>query len=138
MAAKTAKDCFAEANELFVDEQFEEAGKLYDKAVELDPNNHRYYLHRASNHIKLQNYLDAIPDCEKSLELEPDQHKAWERKGTAYFEMDEFESALEAYEKAKKMGNKHCDLSIRKCKVELQQEAPPEKKKKKKKKKKGC
>merc|ERR1712233_31672 len=109
-----------------------EAGKLYDKAVELDPNNHRYYLHRASNHIKLQNYLDAIPDCEKSLELEPDQHKAWERKGTAYFEMDEFESALEAYEKAKKMGNKHCDLSIRKCKVELQQEAPPEKKKKKK------
>lgn len=132
--AKTAKDYFAEANELFVDEQFEEAGELYDKAIELAPEMARYYLHRASNNIKLENFIDAIPDCEKSLELEKEQHKAWERKGTAYFEMDEFESALESFEKAKKMGNKHCDLSIRKCKVELKQEAPPTKKKKKKKK----
>jgi len=130
--SKSATEWFAEANELFVDEQFEEAGESYDKAIELDPTNARYYLHRASNKIKLEDYLEAIPDCEKSLELKPDQHKPWERKGTAYFEMDEFESALESFEKAKELGNKHCDLMIRKCKVELKQEEAPKKRKKKK------
>merc|ERR1712025_447289 len=99
-----------------------DAENSYNKAIELDSENARYYLHRASNHIKLENFMDAITDCEQSLKLNPDQHKAWERKGTAYFEMDEFESALESFEKAKKMGNKHCDLSIRKCKVELKRE----------------
>merc|ERR1712083_347236 len=94
----------------------------YDKAIELDPKNARYYLHRASNKIKLEDYLEAIPDCEKSLELKSDQHKPWERKGTAYFEMDEFESALESFEKAKELRNMPCDSLIRKCKVELKQE----------------
>jgi len=119
---KTASDHFAEANEFFVDEQFDEAAVAYDKAIEMDDKKATYYLHRAANHIKMENFLDAIPDCDKALKLDPMQHKAWNRKGTAYFEMDEFESALECFEKGKKMGNKHCDLQIRKCKVELKRE----------------
>jgi len=124
--SKSADDWFAEANELFVDEQYEKATNAYDKAIEIDGSKYAFYAARAANHIKMENFLDAIPDCEKSLELEPNQHKAWERKGAAYFEMDEFESALECFEKAKKMGNKKCDLSIRKCRVELKRDIPDE------------
>jgi len=120
--SKKASDYFAEANEFFVDEQFDEAAVAYDRAIEMDDQKATYYLHRAANHIKMENFLDAIPDCDKALVLDPMQHKAWNRKGTAYFEMDEFESALECFEKGKKMGNKHCDLQIRKCKVELKRE----------------
>merc|ERR1719150_3715011 len=93
----TADELFQDANGHFVEESFEEASLLYDQAIQLDPTKSNYYLYRATNYIKMENYLGALADCDK------------------------YESSLSAFEKAKQNGSK-CDSWILKSKNELKRE----------------
>jgi len=105
-----------------VEEEYLQASFLYDKAIELDSTKSNYFLYRAANHLKLGNYVEAIPDCAACVKLNPKQHKAWNRQGMAYFHLEEFESSLFCFTKAKAGGSK-CDSWIRKCKAELKHES---------------
>lgn len=117
----SASQLFKEANGHYVEEEFKKAAALYDQAIKEDPEVANYYLYRASNHIKMENYIDALPDCTKCVELDPDCHKAWQKKGLAYFNLEEYESSLYCFNEAKQGGNK-CNLWIKKCKAELKRE----------------
>lgn len=117
-----AAEAWAKANELFVEEEYEEASKFYDEAIAKAPEKPLYYLHRASNNLKLKNYLDVISDCERSLNMHPGNAKAHLQKATAYFYMDEYESSHDAFSEAKALGSKKCDLWLRKCQAELRRE----------------
>lgn len=119
----SALAAYARANELYIDEEFEQAAPFYDQAIQLEANVAKYYLNRAANRLKLRDYMEVLPDVERALELEPASSLAWFRKGLAYFSLSEFESALGAFESAHKMGFKKCDVWIRKCQAEIRKES---------------
>lgn len=106
MAAATA---YAEANSLFVDENYEAALKSYDKAIELDQQNVDYLLKRSACHLKLKHlegkktrwnmldngiekrfsffffwrfiFPDAVADASTAVKLVPNNANAYLRKG---------------------------------------------------------
>ena len=43
-------------NELFVDEEYDEALEKYNKAIDIESNKPEFYLKRAACHIKLKNF----------------------------------------------------------------------------------
>lgn len=59
MAAKSAAEFYAEANSLFVDENYEAALKSYTKAVELDQQNVDFLLKRSACQLKLK-HLEGV------------------------------------------------------------------------------
>jgi len=120
MSAK-AKELFREAQFQFVEEDFVQAIDLYSQAIEHDPQPN-YYLNRAVCYIKMEKYLDALPDCTKCLELDPKHHKGWFRKGIAFFHLDEYEPSNACFEKAQETGSKSCKTWLRKCQAELKRE----------------
>ncbi|KAK3251379.1 Cochaperone protein [Cymbomonas tetramitiformis] len=113
----------SEASSLFVDEAYDEALAKYTEAIQLNPLNAGYYVHRAATHIKLSNFTDALVDSNKALELDPRNSKAYLRKGTACFSLEEYATAKTAF-----VAGNDCDPSntfktwIRKCEVELEDE----------------
>ena len=49
----------------------EEAEELYTKAINLDKNNSKNYLHRAYFYMRTQKNKEAISDCKTCLEISP-------------------------------------------------------------------
>lgn len=113
---------FAEANELFVDENFVDALEAYNKAITEDSTNASYYVARAACQIKLKNYKEVIDDAHKCLELQPNNATAFFRKGVGLFFLDQFKDSFAALQQAEKLGNASCQLWIRKCIAELRRE----------------
>ena len=93
----------AKGNELMTKGQHKSAIGYYTKAIELDPANGIYYCNRAAAYTHLNQYKEAVRDCEKSTQLKPDYSKAFSRLGTAHFYQQSFPAAVEAFQKA-------CDL----------------------------
>ena len=119
------QESFVQANELFIDEDFENAVQSYGEAIAVNPNVSSYYLGRAACNLKLQKYTDVVTDSDHALKLKPGNASAHLRKGTALFYLNEFHSARSAFEEAKNLGNKKCDLWLRKCNAEIRLEGGP-------------
>ena len=81
----SAQDHFNAANELFVEEEFEAAATEYDKAINLDSSKATYFVARASNRLKLKNYLDVVADCTKAKQLDAKNSKASFKLGYIIF-----------------------------------------------------
>lgn len=58
--ANMAEEAYSRAMELAVEDQYEEAARYYDEAIEKNPRNASYYLARAQNHIKLKNWIGTL------------------------------------------------------------------------------
>lgn len=117
-----AETLFAEANALVVEEEYDKAADKYDQVIELCQTQPLYFLHRAINHIKRQDYLEALSDLEKVLNFNQNNHLAHFQKGIAYFYLDEFDSAQQSFQFAQSLGNEKCALWLRKCDAELRLE----------------
>jgi len=113
-------DLFAQANEAFVNELYEEAAGLYDQAIKQEPTNASFFLGRAANSQKLKNYAAMVSDAEAALRLSPNSHVAYLRQGTGLFYLDRFAEAKAALDKATELGNPHASLLIKKCQAELE------------------
>jgi len=116
---ETAESAFNRANALHVEEDFAEAAKHYDTALELESKNPSYFLHRATNSLKLRRYADVVKDADACLKLDQKNHTAYLRKGVALFHQDKYADADAALRKASELGNKQTDLWTRKCSAEL-------------------
>lgn len=70
------------------DKKFEEADKMVLKAINLDPNNERWYYVRGFNwNCKGRKYNDeALDECHKALKINPNYAPAMYLKGTIYSE----------------------------------------------------
>ncbi|KAI8483851.1 Suppressor of G2 allele of SKP1 [Branchiostoma belcheri] len=123
-----AAEVFGQANEAFVDENYEKAVELYTKAIELDGEKSEYFTKRAQTYIKLEQYMDAVTDATKAVELEPSSSKAHLRKGVASFYLDEFESARESFVKGQELDSSEPLFVrwIRKCDANLNLEEKEE------------
>ena len=121
----TASQEFQTANSYFVDEQFQEALKHYNSAIEHDDSQAEYYLKRAACNLKLDNHTDALADANSAIKLQPENPMGYFRKGLACFELEEFETAKQAFEQGQKLEptNSNFKTWLRKCAAELNEES---------------
>ncbi|NXI13318.1 SGTB protein, partial [Irena cyanogastra] len=70
-----------EGNNHMKEENYGAAVDCYTRAIELDPNNAVYYCNRAAAQSKLNNFREAIKDCESAIAIDPKYSKAYGRMG---------------------------------------------------------
>jgi len=95
---------------------FGEAGKCYEKAIEIEPANGFFYSNRALCLTYMGNYQEAIPLYEKSISLLKENNEkalVWNRLGNIYRKLDEYDKAMEAYQNAVKLNGDQADLVTR-------------------------
>ncbi len=139
---QTIMEKFQSGNNLFVEEEYEQALAAFSLALEsadLSSNAEiRLNIHsnRAACNIKLQKFTQALQDCNQAIKLAASlnvnvKHTIYERKGSALFALDEFDAALKAFELARSSADdKHSarlGRLIRKCEIELRDESASDK-----------
>ena len=115
---KTAKDeeklktKFEEADKVFLSNQKVQEGndqfpwdkdlafKLYNEAIELNPNNGAAYFNRASVYISFQQYSDAVNDLTKAMSLHVDSAILYNNLGHALTELGQYDRAEKYLNKA--------------------------------------
>lgn len=95
-----------EGNDAFGRGEWETAIRKYTKATELVASDSRemavYLKNRAAAHLKMENYQEAISDCDKSLEIVPTDPKALFRRAQALEQLERYE---EAYRDARQIAS---------------------------------
>jgi len=84
-------------------EEYDKAIPDYSRAIELNPENYRYYLERAhiNSHPNVEKYDQAISDYSKVMELKPEEAGAiYYLQGYAYRKKGDFDNAIFIYNKA--------------------------------------
>ena len=79
------------ANSKFEQRIYDDALKLYTKAVEQAPHIPKYLTNRAAVYLTTGQYDECIIDCTKALRLDPSLVKAHTRVARAMCELGEFE-----------------------------------------------
>lgn len=100
-AILTLKD---EGNHAYEGEEWEEALDLYQKAIELDPDNltdqqHVLLSNSAACYIQLERWAEAEAAADKVIDLKPSWPRGYERKGKAMEGQGKMEEACQAYTK---------------------------------------
>lgn len=93
--AARAAELKEQGNDKYREKDYYGAVRLYESAIELDPENSAYYNNRAAAEIMLQQHSKAIASLRKCLELDPENTKAMIRLGKAYIKCGKAEEALE-------------------------------------------
>ncbi|XXG74103.1 hypothetical protein AAC387_Pa07g2907 [Persea americana] len=81
-------------NQAMKSKLYSDAIELYTCAIALCEKNAVYYCNRAAAYTQLQNYTEAIADCNRSIEIDPNYSKAYSRLGFAYYEQGEYSDAI--------------------------------------------
>jgi tetratricopeptide (TPR) repeat protein len=80
--------------------QYKEAIKYLNKALELDKNNASYYPNLALAYNSIQKYDDAISILEDAIELHPDKHELLYHLALTYYYKKEYDKSILYAEKA--------------------------------------
>ncbi|CAF3405495.1 unnamed protein product [Rotaria sp. Silwood1] len=123
-----SKQVFEEANEAFVDDKYEEAYKLYTKALTDDDKSDGHFTSkvlaaRAQCALKLKKYADALNDSNTAIELDEKNIKAYLRKGTALYNQDLKEQALNTFVRGLEIDSADEQLKVWKEKCEKEVES---------------
>ena len=102
----TKEDWNKDGNEFFALENYDDAIKSYDKALELDPEYASALVNKGSALYKLGLYHDAIADYDKAIRIDPQSALAWNHKGLALKKLGQDSDASNAFAKAKELGFK--------------------------------
>ena len=97
-----ASDWFEQGASLFNSEQYGEAIKAFDKAIEIGPNvkrSDRFYGWRGSSYMELGQYENAIQDITSAIQLEPTAIR-YRNRGSSYAKLDQHQNAVDDYTKA--------------------------------------
>ena len=81
-------------------EQYREAIKDFNKAIELNPDYSNAYSNRGISKQKLEQYRGAIKDYNKSIELNNNNYMAYNNRGTYKLDLKEYKEAIEDFNKA--------------------------------------
>lgn len=107
---------------------FTGAVQFYTEALDLSssgPSSHIYYCNRAAAYCHLNEYAEAVADCESAIALEPTYVKAFSRLGLSHFFLNNFEEAVQAYEKAVELEpeNEGSKRSLKQAKKKLEEKS---------------
>lgn len=129
----TAEECYKQANDAFFEDDYDEALKLYNEAIELDATNAEYFLKRSATYQKLKKNKESLDDAEKAFNLVEGKDeeksvkaKALLRKGIALFELKNYQGAKDSFESSKELNPNEKLLAtwLRKVETELKKIAP--------------
>ncbi|KAG0053401.1 Suppressor of G2 allele of SKP1 [Gryganskiella cystojenkinii] len=101
----SVQDLFAQGSHAFADEDYDEALKLYTKAIEINASHVEIFLKRSATYQKLGKDQEAYEDAVKALALIKEkpvdvsvEAKAQLRKGVAAFHIQDYQTAKVALE----------------------------------------
>jgi len=80
--------------------RYEEEIKSYDKALEINPDEHLAWYNRGIALEELGRYEEAIKSHDKALEINPDDDNSWNSRGLALAKLRRYEEAIKCYDKA--------------------------------------
>ena len=79
---------------------YEEALASFDRAIAIEPENHKAWFYRSHALRNLERYQEAIPSYDKFLEAEPENYEAWYYRGNSLFALEQYQEAVASYDKA--------------------------------------
>ena len=86
------------------DEKYKEALLDFDKAIELNPYDGKYFKNRGNVKNKLGQYSSAMEDLDIAIKKKIDLHyKSLSNKGDSYFGLEKYKEALEYYQESLKI-----------------------------------
>lgn len=91
---------FAKVNFYFEQRRFEEAVKLLDDILSVDPENDRFLFLKASGLALSGRLEEAIESYDKGLEINPNLDIIWMDRGTHLAALGRYEEAIDSYDKA--------------------------------------
>lgn len=102
-------------NDAYKKKDFDEALKLYDSALSINPKEPIYILNKASVYLSMQKFEECLKACDDAIklanELMPKPFdkiaKAYARKGNCYTQMKQWTEALNMYDKSLLEVNDH-------------------------------
>ncbi|EDV20430.1 uncharacterized protein TRIADDRAFT_61095 [Trichoplax adhaerens] len=105
----TAKD---KGNQYFTQQDYTSAARCYTKALTLCQHKQStdasiYYKNRAACYLKLNQYQDAITDCNASLAITPSDTKALFRRCQAFQKLGQLKEAYQEARKLNKLDSKN-------------------------------
>jgi len=113
-------DLISQGNSLIVDEDYEGALDLFDKAILSEQQNSSVYAKRAKCFAMLSRHADALNDANQAIEFDPTNWVAFQRKGHACFALDQYSEALTAFTVCNELKPSAQNKTwIRKCEAEL-------------------
>eukprot|EP00826_Nyctotherus_ovalis_P044733 TRINITY_DN4865_c0_g1_i12.p1 TRINITY_DN4865_c0_g1~~TRINITY_DN4865_c0_g1_i12.p1 ORF type:complete len:564 (+),score=207.99 TRINITY_DN4865_c0_g1_i12:207-1898(+) len=115
IAKREAEEAKAKGNKEYKKKNFEEALKLYDKALSLNPKEPVYILNKASVYLSMGKFEECFTACDDAIKLADELMprpfdkiaKAYARKGNCYTQMKKWDEALEMYDKSLLEVNDH-------------------------------
>merc|ERR1719230_632243 len=99
---KVADEYKKMGNMLLQVSKFDEAIEKFTKAIELNPDNEKFYSNRALAYLKLKKYKRAASDGKKALQLKPDYVNGALRLGEAEKALKNYQSSVDAFTTALK------------------------------------
>ncbi len=75
---------FNKGNLYFANHRYEDAEKMYTKAIELKPLDTFSYINRALSKVMLKDYDGAFKDLDKCIKIDPNSAQAYSNKGYLY------------------------------------------------------
>jgi len=79
------------------EEKFDDALKLLDKIIEIDPNNVFAYNNKGAILLEQEKYAESISVLEKSIQINENNTQAWNNKGIAHIKTVDFTKALTSF-----------------------------------------
>ena len=87
--------------------QYEEAKNVYDKILNLNPNDPYTLNNQGAIYSKLGRYDEALADYNRSLELRPDDPNTIYNRGLAYYKLERYDEALPDYNRSLELRPDH-------------------------------
>lgn len=119
-----AQEFYTQANLSAQSEDYSSAIVLYSSAIELRPQNGKYYADRGLAYFRTPEYENAKADLLKAIELNSNDYLTYSNLGEAYYHLAVLDSAVEVLNKAIELnpghaysyfvrGSSHRDLGIK-------------------------
>ena len=93
-----AKKLKEKGNVAFQKKNFNEAEKCYSEAIELNIGSRPLWTNRAICRKRMEQFENALLDCETALKIDPKCTKSITQKGNALFGLSRFDEAKKCYE----------------------------------------
>ena len=93
-----AKELREKGNAAFQKKKFTKAEKFYSEAIELNIGSRPLWTNRAICRNRMENFENALSDCDTALKIDPKCSKSVTQKGNALFGLGRFDEAKKCYE----------------------------------------
>lgn len=95
-----ANQKYDEATQLLNQNDYANAIKFFNQAIELNPNHSFAYHNRGLCYMNLENFSQALSDLNKAIEIESYNAQMYNTRGTLHNAMKNYNSAIEDFSKA--------------------------------------